>query len=112
MGPSRLEKTKQESRADMAIQGFLSAQGSQRHSSPAHSMTARSFGRASEEALPEADLVTWMSSSSKLSLELSGEFCTQHRCLLDSSMSGESCPITKQMETKVTTHCPQDWAQR
>lgn len=109
MGPSRLAKNKQERRAVMAIQQFLNARGSQRHSSQHDS---QELGRAKEEALAEVDLGTWVSNSSKLSLELFGDFCTQHRCLLDSFMPGESCPTTKQMETRVTTHCPQDRTQR
>lgn len=89
----------------MAIQRFLSAQGSRRYSLQPDS---RELGRADEEALAEVDLGTWVSHSSKLSLEVFGDFCTQHRCLLDSFMPGESRPTTKQMETRVTTHCPQD----
>ena len=73
MGASRLTKNKHKRRADMAIQQFLSAQGSQRHSSPAHSQET---GRANEEALAEVDLGTWAPNSSKLSLELFGDFCT------------------------------------
>lgn len=92
----------------MATQQFPSARGSQKLSSQQDS---RELGRASEEALAEVDLGTWVSNSSKLSLELFGDFCIQHRCLLDPFMPRESCPTPKQTETRVTTQCPQDRAQ-
>lgn len=87
----------------MGIQWFLIARGSQRHNAQPDS---RELSRANQEALAEVDLGTWVSNSSKLSLELFGDFRTQHRCLFDFFMPGESCPTTKQMEARATTLSP------
>lgn len=109
MGPSRLaKKNKKERRTDMAIQWFPSARGSQRHNAQPDS---RELGRANQEALAEMDLGTRVSNSSKLSLELFGDFRTQHSAFLTFSCPGSHAPPQSKRRQE-RPHCPQDRAQR